>query len=109
MTIEETTIGEKIVEGPGAYLGAQVTVIAIMKRFRVRHEKTWKKIEIEPRRGMVIGVRRLRNGTVHFYSDHIEWYPTGDPIPCILVVFGPHENPVRVPIDSIDLFPVAPE
>ena len=102
------TIGERIMEGPGAYLGAQVVVTAVLKRFRVRHEKTWRKIEIEPRRGMVVGVRRLRDGMVFFHYDHTEWNPTGDPIPCILVVFGPHENPARVPVDSIDLFPVTP-
>lgn len=95
-------IGNDILSNPERYFGSKVIVSARFEKRRVGHKKEWLKVETARGVGMVVGVRYLRNGRVYFYEDHIEWNPEGDTIPCVLVVFGPRTNTVRVPIDSVE-------
>lgn len=94
-------LGKEIVQSPNNYFGGKVKVDKVLFRRRIGSKKEWLQKGIKPRVGIIIGVRRLRNGRVYFYEDHIEWNPDGDPIPCILVAFSPRENPVKVPLDGV--------
>ncbi len=93
--------GKDTLQNPNNYFGEKVKVDKVLFRRRIGSKKEWLQKGIEPRAGIIIGVRRLRNGRVYFYDDHTEWNPDGDPIPCILVAFSPRENPVRIPLDGV--------
>lgn len=77
---------------------------------RGRSVKTWVSKDVKPRPGWVVGFRYLQAGYSAFvgYEEGYEWRPSGETFPCLLVVYWPSLNPVRVPLDGYTLGALAP-
>lgn len=99
-----TTIKE-IRSDIASYFGREVTIAA---RYRRRHRpggrRQWEAWFYSTAvTGLLIGIRYLKNGRVEWYEDHSEWYPDEGTIPAFLVVPGPYQNSVLVPVDALAL------
>jgi len=100
--------GEIIRQNMAKYFGKRVTVSGFYYRRRDYHAKAnrkWVRMETAEKEGLLIGLRSLRNGNVQWFTDHSEWYATGEPVPAFLVVFDTRTNPVYVPIDDVTFTP----
>jgi len=64
--------------------------------------RVWFRHTHSPRRGIVVGIRQISNGEMAFGDDGFTYTPRiyGK---AALVVFNLRENPVRVPLDAVEL------
>lgn len=87
-------------------LGQAVRAEVIYEKDR---NNIWHVCLTDPIEGLLVGYRNLSN--MRFESESGEygeyysswWEFDGLPIPCALVVFHPRRNPVRVPIENLEL------
>lgn len=105
---EKTEISAEEIRGNiSHYFGKPVVFFAHYRRSHERrghNNRTWIRFgHNKARRGLLIGIRFLRNGRIDWYTDHSEWYPNGEAIPAFLVSPGPLKNPVYVPLNDLKL------
>ena len=62
----------------------------------------WYALTEEPKRGLVIGWRTLKNGTIE-YDEFVNSFRCTSTVRCLLVVFDGRQNPVRVPLDAFEV------
>jgi hypothetical protein len=93
-------------------MGKIVTTSAIFVRqkgYRHGERREWVEQKCAPRAGWVVGIRSLKNGTYHAASDPSwdDWEPAylkvDSSVRCAMVAFTPYQNPIPVPIDSLEL------
>jgi len=80
-------------------MGQIVTVHKELWRETHGRERSWVPHEVPPRAGWVTGWRTLQNGLLCWGGpDDPNWLETKETVTCVLVVYWPTENPVRVPL-----------
>lgn len=89
-------------------MGKKVLVKERYWRHRNKKKRWWEsKPLLYPRVGWVTGIRWLQTGEVYthmYYSDGGNYlYETKPRQICLLVSFWPTENPVKVPIEAVEL------
>ncbi len=99
----------KPLEMQDLFLGRRVRVNATLKRsmsYDSRH-KAWASISLsEPVVGIVIGIRTLANGTIHYgsWDEPTSFQPTGY-LRAVQVVTSLRKNPIFVPLEGLEAMP----
>jgi hypothetical protein len=65
--------------------------------------KYWKQFPHAKETGIVVGIRSLSSGEVHYDSDYGLYYSTKESIPAVLVATSLRREIVKVPLECVEV------